>query len=291
MTLAPAAGPLRGSIKCALFCPVLPQFGRMSAASARDHRPRGGLGRDMFTFYTRRDVLCFALGGASLAAMASAVLIYATLPQERAVDGAIRALVCAIVVSFPMILFLGSQMRHNQALSRELQYSIDFDRLTKVATRAQFFRRLGAGEAPGGGVVMMMDVDHFKRVNDTHGHLVGDSVLAAVAASIDRVTRRGDLVARFGGEEFVVFIPGATLGQGEAIAERVRQAVAWTHVPAAPGGLVSPTISVGVATVDPGEQIDAAIQRADAALYEAKRAGRNRVILSPNAPPLKRAHG
>ena len=118
----------------------------------------------------------------------------------------------------------------------------------------------------------MLDLDHFKSVNDRHGHLVGDQVLIRVARVTAASLRGNDVVGRIGGEEFVLLLPHADADAAGAIAERVRQAIA-----AAGGGPAAPvvTASLGIATLLPGEDAAALLHRADRALYAAKRAGRN----------------
>ncbi|MBN2801005.1 MAG: GGDEF domain-containing protein [Deltaproteobacteria bacterium] len=126
----------------------------------------------------------------------------------------------------------------------------------------------------------MIDIDHFKRVNDTYGHACGDLVLQEVARQIGLALRETDLVARFGGEEFACLLPESDLATATAIAERIRVAIAATRVPCMElGGRV--TISIGVATFDQGcTALDVLLARADQALYQAKAEGRNRVISS-----------
>lgn len=125
--------------------------------------------------------------------------------------------------------------------------------------------------------VVMADVDHFKKVNDTHGHSVGDGVLRAVASKLADVVRESDAVARYGGEEFLMVLPGATEKQALRIAERAREAVAREPIRA--GDLEVPvTVSFGVAEWSAGESRDSLVKRADDALYEAKEGGRDQVV-------------
>jgi len=119
------------------------------------------------------------------------------------------------------------------------------------------------------------DVDHFKRVNDTYGHEVGDKVLAAFGELLRRQTRPTDIVTRFGGEEFVVLMPHTDLEHGLATTERIREAFASSRVEPIP---VSVTASFGVAELGPREQGKSLIRRADKALFAAKELGRNRVV-------------
>ena len=122
---------------------------------------------------------------------------------------------------------------------------------------------------------VMADLDHFKQVNDTFGHEIGDKVLAAFGELMRRKTRATEIVARSGGEEFIVLLPHTNLAHGVANAERIRAAIATTRIEPMPNGV---TASFGVAELDKGEQGDAFMRRVDKALYKAKRAGRNCVI-------------
>jgi diguanylate cyclase (GGDEF)-like protein len=129
--------------------------------------------------------------------------------------------------------------------------------------------------------VLMMDLDNFKEVNDTFGHLAGDTVLRAVAEALTGATRREDVAARYGGEEFALFLPGRTAEQASRIAERIRAAV--DEIRAAAPGIAWPlrvTLSVGVAAYpENGQDHHAILEQADLALYRAKREGKNRVCL------------
>lgn len=126
--------------------------------------------------------------------------------------------------------------------------------------------------------VLMMDIDHFKKINDTHGHSVGDMVLAEFARVLTQQTRPEDCVARYGGEEFVVLLLNADRARAHDVAERIRQAVEQHHFPDHNHQRVPVTTSVGVAGLQDDEAPQQALERADAALYRAKEAGRNRVM-------------
>ncbi len=122
-----------------------------------------------------------------------------------------------------------------------------------------------------------MDVDHFKRVNDTHGHGVGDQVLQGLARTLQQRLRRSDVAARIGGEEFVALLPDTGLEEAQAAADALRLAVAAQEYPQV--GHI--TISLGVSALRGGDEdgASALLQRADAALYQAKGEGRNRVCV------------
>lgn len=142
-----------------------------------------------------------------------------------------------------------------------------------------------ASDPEPGLAVLLMDLDHFKRVNDTHGHAVGDRVLRAFADVVRQQIRRRDMLFRRGGEEFVVVMPSCTLHDAETVAERIRQALASEPLDGGEGIAVDQRVSIGVARWD-GEESAAELEaRADAAMYAAKREGRNQVSVAP--PPLE----
>jgi len=123
----------------------------------------------------------------------------------------------------------------------------------------------------------MFDADHFKAVNDEHGHATGDDVLKAIARAAESAVRGGDVLARIGGEEFAVLLPNTEQGDAAGVAERIRIAVESLAMQGEEWQRIHPTVSVGVARSTPGNDIEELIRRADAALYRAKESGRNRV--------------
>lgn len=128
--------------------------------------------------------------------------------------------------------------------------------------------------------LVLADIDDFKKVNDTHGHLAGDEVLRAVADALRQTARQGDFVARYGGEEFVVIATGTGEAGALLLAERLRQAVQARRIEAAPGTVLSVTVSLGVSasTRDAGPGLKEALRRADEAMYRAKRQGKNATV-------------
>ena len=171
----------------------------------------------------------------------------------------------------------------------ELRRVSQTDGLTGVDNRRHIEERLTAAFAHAAQrneplAVVMTDVDHFKIVNDTHGHQAGDAVLKQVAASLRESAREIDRVGRYGGEEFLVLLPGATLEDARRFAERARQAVAGREF-TYEGGALRRTLSAGVAAwphADIRHQ-EALVKAADDALYVAKSSGRNRVVAHGDA--------
>lgn len=171
------------------------------------------------------------------------------------------------------------------ALRDRLEESLEMaikDPLTGLFNRRYASSRLSQaldGLAAGGEPVAaaLVDIDHFKRINDSWGHAAGDAVLEGFAVRILREMRAIDIAARFGGEEFILIFPGACADDAMEAAERVRAAVA-RDVFAVPEGVLSVTVSVGVAEARPGDDVEDLVGRADAALYEAKASGRNQVV-------------
>jgi two-component system cell cycle response regulator len=129
--------------------------------------------------------------------------------------------------------------------------------------------------------VLMMDIDHFKRVNDTFGHNVGDEVIKEFAQRILRSVRPSDLAVRYGGEEFVVILPGTLKEDAKVVADRLRNNI--EKVPftvSTEEGILSKTVSIGIAGLKPNETAEQILKRADDALYKAKNGGRNQCIVS-----------
>ena len=184
---------------------------------------------------------------------------------------------------------------HLEAKSREitlLQEELEQERrrastdpLTGLANRRAFTEALtqachGTG-APGELTLIMVDIDHFKQINDTHGHLIGDRVIRFLAQVLQQNTKGRDLPARYGGEEFIVMLNNTGLRGAEAVAESIRRAVADAKLVRSdnkqPLGQI--TVSLGVASYHPGEDPLETINRADQALYKSKQSGRNRVTV------------
>jgi diguanylate cyclase len=159
------------------------------------------------------------------------------------------------------------------------------DPLTTLANRKYFddalVKAIAAASAKGEPLALLMtDVDHFKRFNDTYGHLTGDHVLRLVAMSVRQNVKHQDIAARYGGEEFVVVLPNTVLRSAITVADHIRRAVMTKELMKRSTGehLGRVTISIGVAVLKPNDTPATLIERADTCLYAAKRNGRNRVI-------------
>jgi two-component system cell cycle response regulator len=179
--------------------------------------------------------------------------------------------------------------RHRYAM--ELRESVNntmamavTDQLTGLYNRRYFERHLNvllgkAQEQERDLALMILDIDHFKAVNDSYGHDIGDAVLREFSARLRRNIRGVDLACRFGGEEFVVLMPDTDFAQADSVAERVRQSIAEKMFDVGAPRPLSVTVSVGVSLNESlADTPESLIKRADVALYRAKREGRNRVI-------------
>jgi diguanylate cyclase (GGDEF)-like protein/PAS domain S-box-containing protein len=167
----------------------------------------------------------------------------------------------------------------------ELEHLADRDTLTGIPNRRAFLRamksecdaaaaRAPTGQNAKGPCLVFIDIDHFKRINDERGHAVGDSVLCGLADCLTENVRRLDTLGRMGGEEFAVCMPAIALQDARALAQRLRSVVAGAAF-ATPGGPLNITASLGVACYSPGDTVATLMERADAAMYAAKRSGRN----------------
>jgi two-component system cell cycle response regulator len=181
--------------------------------------------------------------------------------------------------------FFADALRDNFNEDMEMVIS---DPLTGLGNRRFFdrqveplFQALAENARPAS--ILVFDIDHFKRVNDMLGHDMGDQVLKEVAARIVTNMRDVDIVSRYGGEEFMIAMPDTVGEAAMAAAERVRRSIGGTPIHVDGRSLLT-TTSCGVAEIRPGEQLREVFRRADSALYEAKRNGRNAVVLAESAP-------
>jgi len=180
------------------------------------------------------------------------------------------------------ILSLQQQLLKAQ---EDLRFQATHDALTGLWSRGAVLdllqRELRRGRRSGTGTgLLMIDLDHFKKINDSYGHLAGDVVLKEIAGRIGNAVRSYDFVGRYGGEEFIAILSDCSPEDLQLVAERARLAVSGTPVAAIPNGL-SVTVSIGGVVAYDGTAELEALSMADAVLYEAKRSGRNRVVIGP----------
>ena len=178
-------------------------------------------------------------------------------------------------------------------LIQRLEDLASVDTLTGTLSRAAFLEQASATIASRSRAqrpvsVLMLDLDHFKRINDTHGHAVGDRALRAFGQAMRGALRASDLVGRMGGEEFAVVLPDEDQKGALALADRLRRDVEALRIPLPNGAFLEVTVSIGVATQPPAARLPLArlLIAADEALYRAKADGRNRVVASPASTDL-----
>ncbi|MDX6015550.1 diguanylate cyclase [Shewanella indica] len=196
----------------------------------------------------------------------------------------LEALTLAFIISYRIKI-----LEDIRASQEELKRQAATDPLTKLYNRRYFYSEADyqlklAGRNGEAISVLILDIDSFKQINDNFGHHLGDRVIVALAKLLKQHCQGAEMAARFGGEEFVILLPGATLNQALHRAEQLRLNVEAMQLTADTGDKISCTISLGVAEVEVAtESIEAAVKRADHALYQAKNSGRNRVVANSSA--------
>ena len=221
--------------------------------------------------FARKTALHDYIAGVRTAPGRNARWVLVNAVPDLAPDGSVRL----VIVSFMDV----SERQHQ---TQQLERFVLTDALTALASRRHFLaeaeREISRARRGHALSALVFDVDRFKSINDTHGHATGDRVLVELGRTVRSALRDADLAGRLGGEEFGVLLPDADEDLARAVAERLRAAVAAAVVPLDGAGELRFTVSIGAATLDPGDADGAALlARADAAMYEAKRAGRNRV--------------
>jgi diguanylate cyclase (GGDEF)-like protein/PAS domain S-box-containing protein len=183
------------------------------------------------------------------------------------------------------ILTTFTDITDRKRLEMELNRLATTDSLTGIYNRRRYLelsdaelKRAIRYERPL--AIMMMDVDHFKNINDTYGHSIGDQLLVRLTHDCQRLLRKQDVFGRIGGEEFAITLPETGLTEAIEAAERLRETIEEAEIES-PRGAVRVTTSIGVTVCAPDDTIDSALRRADQALYSAKRAGRNQVVSLP----------
>jgi diguanylate cyclase (GGDEF)-like protein len=214
----------------------------------------------------------------TLLAIASGTLVIgASIDSPQA----IMSLRVGVTLTALAPLAVASVMVARNELLARLRHAAEHDPLTQVLNRGGFMACATSGLAAcRTAAVLMMDIDFFKKVNDTHGHAAGDEVLTRFAQVAAGCLRSGDVLGRLGGEEFAVLLPGCGVEDARTIAQRICDAFAAQPVILSDGARLHATVSIGLACREGGQApVDALLSTADAALYRAKHDGRNRVVL------------
>lgn len=227
----------------------------------------------------------FIVAAAAVAALRGAIAIWIepNLNDVMAATGA-QSFDTAAGALCIFALAIGLVLMAYDRLKDELEFLVRHDYLTGTLTRRSFFDLLEAELSRSqrshcAPALLVLDLDHFKQVNDSHGHQMGDQVLQQFAKVVQACLRRPDLLGRFGGEEFLVLLPDTPRQAANIVAERICAAVADACVSGESSG-VRYTVSIGVATAEDGIGVEQLLRRADEALYRAKARGRNRVELA-----------
>lgn len=209
-----------------------------------------------------------------------------------------QALTALILLLIGVLSFFAASYRVQQKVAVQkdketrliLEKQANIDVLTGINNRRSFYEQAEkalkqAKRKNTPLAVLMLDADHFKKVNDKHGHAIGDLVLKHLASTIKSTLRDVDLLGRVGGEEFAVLLPHTPLEEAQQVAERLRSNLAACQVPLPEDGSISFTVSIGLTNLtDEAQLLDKLIQKADLALYQAKEQGRNRVAIYQEMP-------
>ncbi|MBB6307067.1 sensor domain-containing diguanylate cyclase [Xanthobacter tagetidis] len=215
--------------------------------------------------------------------------IFAEWAVQAIIVGLLTLVVCGLLAG--IVLVLRRALVHSYNMEEQLEHMAVTDALTQIPNRRALEMALDtemrrATREKSELSVLVIDLDFFKQINDSHGHAVGDALLRSVGRQVTRAIRRpGDFAARLGGEEFVVILPSTGAAGATFMAERIRKAIAATQVATDDGRRVNTTASIGVASgmIQASDPTDRLLREADGALYRAKGGGRNRVVGShPN---------
>ncbi|WP_299430299.1 GGDEF domain-containing protein [uncultured Meiothermus sp.] len=228
-----------------------------------------------FVLLSRRQALRFSLVYLGLGLLAGTIGIFFSPPLGvSATNTALQFTLSNL--AYVMLLYIFAHLRHHYAQMHQMAHT---DALTNLTNRRAMQIKLD-GELDRARrynrpfAVLVADLDHFKRVNDTYGHSVGDQVLREASGRLQQHLRESDSLARWGGEEFLILAPETDLHQADHLAQRLLESIRET-----PMSGVHITLSLGVAYYRQGDTVAAILSRADEAMYRAKAAGRNRVVL------------
>lgn len=210
--------------------------------------------------------------------VASIVITWAVAPMGLTMNAIVPALLVPSVVAPAASYWGASLILRIHVLNQKLEHLVRHDHLTGLLNRGAFFDCFSRAGVPQTGSLIMIDIDHFKSINDTYGHQMGDLVIQKTAEILTGKSEPEGIVARLGGEEFVVFCADMKPEDANALAEEMRRAAETLSI-SFKGQILNYTISIGVAVLDGKTKIDDALHSTDEALYEAKRQGRNIVVV------------
>lgn len=234
-------------------------------------------------------------GSATVLSIIASLAIVAGMGEQLSGNALWLPIVCSILIAFPASAFACWQKERLQRLNEDLRAAhlaleaahdklaekARRDEMTGFLNRESFFTVLdGTRRKADRGALLLVDADHFKRINDSFGHPVGDDALVEISAAISRAVRAQDFVGRIGGEEFGVLLSGASLDEATGAAERIRQEVEAIGFMPAQGRTMTLTVSVGGTICRSDASISDVMRDADRQLYAAKNAGRNRVMFA-----------
>ncbi len=222
-------------------------------------------------------IIAFAVLVTVLAVNAASLMIAIFDPNGLTSKDYSMAWTYGSAVAIPTLGYVAYLLKKTNELSEELRYMATHDMLTLIPNRA-YFNELACQKDLSSYFVIMLDIDHFKRVNDTYGHTMGDVVIKGVAQILSTHVSADDLVARFGGEEYIMLYKAPNMAGAHRFAEKLRLGVAKAEFVEAEHSC-SVTISAGIAPVAGEHPLEQAIKYADFALYEAKNSGRNKVAI------------
>lgn len=220
------------------------------------------------------------VGAALVGANALTTLFYSIFFEDRLLLDLFFTTVIVIVIGYPLgYLFIGQNVRLRK-MATELDRMTRIDELTNLSNRGYFIRKtemLMDQHPSAGGAMLYIDVDNFKKLNDTHGHAAGDRVLRALGSLIAASVGKDAVAARIGGEEFTVYLPQADIRSARTMAETIRRRVRDMSVGDVPD-VRAFTVSIGIAMRTPDHGLESLMAEADRNLYSAKREGRDRVV-------------
>lgn len=250
-----------------------------------------------------KQIVLKAAAASVLAMLASFAIVMTVVPAVGGVvegNALLMTLLCPLLTAFPASFHLFRQKKvlattldelkvaHDELADAHLQLAeaharlserARYDEMTGVLNRAAFMSALNnSRRRTDRGLLLIIDADNFKHVNDTHGHQQGDAALQLIAEAIRQSVRASDIVGRIGGEEFSVFLSGAEVEEGLVIAERIRLAVEALQFSPGDGTYLPLSVSIGASRYHRPLTWSQIMREADSRLYEAKRRGRNRVV-------------